>query len=481
MSDSKKEVRVRFAPSPTGYLHVGGARTAIFNWLFARHTGGAFVLRIEDTDAERSSGESEASLLEDLRWLGLDWDEGPETGGPHAPYRQSERLDLYRAAADDLIARGLAYPCFCTDADLERKREAATAAGRATHYDGTCRDLSPAQVAARRKDGIPETVRFKVPAEVVSFDDAVRGPIDLDTDMVGDFVIIRSNALPTYNFAATCDDRDMRITHVIRGEEHLPNTLRQMLVYNALGARPPVFAHVPLILAEDRSKLSKRHGASSVGELRSQGYLPSAAVNYLVLLGWSHPREKEVLSLDELIETFTIKRINKSAAVFDPKKLAWMNGQHLRALDSDAVFDVAEPFLPSWLPERYDKPERREIVAILRDRLDVLSALEEQTRIFRDDVAPDAEAAELLATEGARAVTSALTARLRDANEAITPDAFNAMIKDTGTALGVKGKDLYFPIRAAITGSVHGPDLARVASVKGRDSVLHLLDSAAGK
>jgi len=478
MSETRKEVRVRFAPSPTGYLHVGGARTAIFNWLFARHSHGAFVLRIEDTDAERSTGESEASLIEDLRWLGLDWDEGPETGGPHAPYRQSERLGLYRAAADGLVARALAYPCFCTDEELERKREAATAAGRATHYDGTCRGLSAEDVAARRRQGIPETVRFKVPREVVSFDDAVRGPIDLDTDMVGDFVVIRSNGLPTYNFAAACDDRDMRITHVIRGEEHLPNTLRQMLVYNALGARPPVFAHVPLILAEDRSKLSKRHGASSVGELRAQGVLASAAVNYLVLLGWSHPKEKEVLSIDEMIETFTIKRINKSAAVFDPKKLSWMNGQHLRALDPDARYAAAAPFLPEWVNERYDDAQRREIVAILGDRLDMLSDLETQARIFADDVDLDAEADELLDTDGARHVVRALAERLRATTDAITPDAFNAMIKDTGAAVGAKGRDLYFPIRAAVTGSVHGPDLARVAAVKGRDSVLDLLDAA---
>jgi len=471
-------IRVRFAPSPTGYLHVGGARTAIFNWLFARHGKGTFVLRIEDTDAERSTGESERSLVEDLRWLGLDWDEGPEIGGPHAPYRQSERLDRYRAVADDLVARALAYPCFCTDEDLERKREAAIAAGRAQHYDGTCRNLTPEEVAARRAQEIRETVRFKVPADVVSFDDAVRGAMDLDTDMVGDFVILRSNGLPTYNFAAACDDHDMRITHVIRGEEHLPNTLRQMLVYNALGAKPPIFAHVPLILAEDRSKLSKRHGASSVGELRAQGILPSAAVNYLVLLGWSHPKEKEVLTREEMIETFTIKRINKSAAVFDPKKLAWMNGQHLRALDADALYAAAEPFLPDWVNERFEEAGRREIVAILGDRLDMLSDIEAQARIFADDVDLDAEADDLLATDVARNVVSALVRRLRESDDPITPDGFIAMIKDTGAALGVKGRDLYFPVRAALTGSVHGPDLARVAAVKGRDSVLRLFDSA---
>src|SRR5262245_40063865 len=259
-----RDVRVRFAPSPTGYLHVGGARTAIFNYLFARHHGGVFVLRIEDTDQERSTRASELSLLEDLRWLGLDWDEGPDLGGPYGPYRQSERMKIYRDVADKLVAAGNAYPCFCTDAELDRKREEAIAASRPPQYDGTCRDLTPDEVAAKRAQGLPEAIRFRVGEGVVRFHDAVRGDMELAHDMVGDWVTLRSNGLPTYNFACAVDDHLMKISHVIRGEEHLPNTLRQIMIYDAMGAEHPIFAHVPLILAEDRSKLSKRHGASSV-------------------------------------------------------------------------------------------------------------------------------------------------------------------------------------------------------------------------
>ncbi|MDH3198718.1 MAG: glutamate--tRNA ligase, partial [Candidatus Krumholzibacteria bacterium] len=312
---------MRFAPSPTGYLHVGGARTAIFNWLWARHTGGAFVLRIEDTDVERSTRESEAALIEDLRWLGLDWDEGPDVGGPHAPYRQSERLDLYGAIATDLVARGLAYPCFCPEEELERKRKEALTIGLPPKYDGACRSLTSQELAAKRAAGLPEATRFRVPPDMVVFDDVVRGAMELHTSMVGDFVLVRANGLPTYNFAAAVDDHRMGITHVIRGEEHLSNTLRQMLIYRAMGAVPPVFAHAPLILAEDRSKLSKRHGGSSVGELRAGGFVAGAVLNYLVLLGWSHPDAREVVTRDELIAAFSLERINASAAVFDRHKL----------------------------------------------------------------------------------------------------------------------------------------------------------------
>jgi nondiscriminating glutamyl-tRNA synthetase len=469
------DVRVRFAPSPTGYLHVGGARTAIFNWLFARRHGGAFVLRIEDTDVERSSRESEQSLLDDLRWLGLDWDEGPVVGGSYGPYRQSERLELYRAAADDFIARGLAYPCFCTDEMLEEKRRAALARGVNPQYDGTCRHLSAEEVERRRDAGQTAAVRFRVPVDIVAFDDIVRGGMDLDTHMVGDFVIVRSNGLPTYNFAAAHDDHRMNISHVVRGEEHLSNTLRQMLIYHAMAADPPVFAHVPLILAEDRSKLSKRHGAASVDDLRDRGFLPAAVRNYLALLGWSHPDEKELLPVDELIAAFDIKRINKSAAIFDSRKLAWMNGQHIRMLGADELYAIAEPYLPDWLGDRYDESQRREIVALLHDHIDTLADLEEQCEIFRDDVTPDAEAAETLASDSAGEVLRALAAALDEAADPLTADAFKAMVKDAGKSVGVKGKDLFFPVRAALTGSTHGPDLARIAGIKGRPAVLNAL------
>ena len=473
-----KNVRVRFAPSPTGYLHVGGARTAIFNYLFARHNGGTFILRIEDTDAERSTLESEQSLMADLRWLGMDWDEGPNAGGPHGPYRQSERHATYQAVADDLMARKLAYPCFCTEEELELKREEAVAESRAPQYDGTCRDLTAAEIAERRARGLPQAIRFRVGEGVVRFHDDVRGDMELGHEMVGDWVILRSNGLPTYNFAAAVDDQRMQISHVIRGEEHLPNTLRQIMIYDAVGAKHPVFVHVPLILAEDRSKLSKRHGASSVGDLRDTGYLPDAAFNYLLLLGWSHPQSKEIMPREEMIKSFSLERIGKAAAIFDRKKLEWMNGQYIRKLPLDALCGMLERFWPDDLRARYDDATRREIVAILQDSLDTLADLPHRARIFDPQVALDAETRELVSTESARRVLRGMVARLREFAGDFTPDAFKEMILATGEETGLKGKELYFPIRGAMTGSVHGPDLTRVAAVKGRDTVLRLLEEA---
>lgn len=475
---NNNETRVRFAPSPTGYLHVGGARTAVFNWLYARHTGGKFLLRIEDTDVERSTAESEISLMEDLRWLGLDWDEGPDAGGDLGPYRQSERLELYRATASDWVDRGLAYPCFCTEETLRQKREVALQAGRSPHYDGTCRDLTPPEVEANRTARAPEVIRFRVPDESVVFDDLIRGVVSLHTDTVGDFVLLRSNGLPTYNFAAAHDDHAMGITHVLRGEEHLPNTLRQILVYRALGAEPPAFGHVSLILAEDRSKLSKRHGASSVGELRERGFLPDAVVNYLTLLGWSHPQEKEKLSREELIASFSIGRINKSAAVYDPNKLAWLNGQYIRDMELDEWVEVASPFLPDHVARRFDDGERREILDILHAKVETLDQIGVQSRIFLDEVDYEDEARAVLAQPTAAEVLAGLGQEIASMTDQWTAEHIKAAFKRTGKRTGKKGKDLFFPIRAAVTGNLHGPDLARVAAVKGRAVVLKLIESA---
>ena len=478
MTTKLKDVRVRFAPSPTGYLHVGGARTAIFNYLFARHHGGTFVLRIEDTDAERSTRESEVSLLEDLRWLGLDWDEGPDVGGPYGPYRQSERMGTYREITDKLIAGGHAYPCFCTDEVLDRKRAEMVARSEAPHYDGTCRNLSPAEVAAKRAAKIPEAIRFRVGEGAARFEDAVRGAMDLGHDMVGDWVILRSNGLPTYNFAAAVDDMLMKISHVIRGEEHLPNTLRQIMIYDALGAPHPLFAHVPLILAEDRSKLSKRHGASSVGDLRASGYLPDAAGNYLLLLGWSHPQSKEIMPRDEMVKAFSIERIGKAAAVFDKQKLQWMNGQYIRKLDLDTLYKLVEPRMPQSLRDRYSAAQLREIVAILQDSMDTLGDFPKRAAIFEPQVEYEDETRALLNTDTAKKVLTSMVSKLGAHTAALTPENFKEMILATGQEIALKGKDLYFPIRGAMTGSVHGPDLTRVAAVKGRDAVLGLLEGA---
>ncbi|HKQ56623.1 MAG TPA: glutamate--tRNA ligase, partial [Candidatus Eisenbacteria bacterium] len=330
-------VRVRFAPSPTGSLHVGGARTAYFNWLFARQHRGALVLRIEDTDLERSSQDSESGVLDDLRWLGIDWDEGPDGGGEAGPYRQSERLEHYRRQAELLVSQGAAYPCFCTDAELEERRKAALAAGRPPHYDRRCRQLSAAEREAERHAGRPESIRFAVREGEEVLHDLVRGEVRFPAGMVGDFVVLRSNGLPTYNFACVVDDLGMRISHVIRAEEHLSNTPRQLMLYHALGAEPPRFAHVPLILNRDRTKMSKRSGeaAVAVSDWRRAGFVPEALLSYLALLGFHPGDDREILSREELLQSFSLERVGRSGSVFDAEKLQWVNAQLLHHAAGD--------------------------------------------------------------------------------------------------------------------------------------------------
>ncbi len=470
-------VRVRFAPSPTGYLHVGGARTAIFNYLLARNTGGQFILRIEDTDQERSTRESEESLIRDLEWLGLDWDEGPHKGGPHPPYRQSERTPIYKEITDDFVARGLAYPCFATDSEIEAQHEQAKREKRPPMFKSPYRDATPEQVAQKRQQGMPESIRFRVGEGTVKFTDAVRGFMELDHNMVSDFVILRSNGLPTYNFAAAVDDWKMEITHVLRGEEHLSNTLRQAMVYDALGAELPIFAHLPLILAEDRSKLSKRHGASSVDDLRSRGYLASAVVNYLVLLGWSHPDSQEIMPIEEMIRTFGVDRINKAGAVFDLKKLSWMNGQHIRAINPDEFVAIALPYLPDGIKQHYDAEQLARMCRLLQDSVEFLDDLKRTSQAFAHPIIVDDEATEFLSRESSQAVVAGLSDAVTGASE-WTADFFKGAIKTVGKEAGVKGKDLFFPVRAALTGSVHGPDLVEVAVIKGKERVAELLGAA---
>jgi glutamyl-tRNA synthetase len=472
---SGQSVRVRFAPSPTGSLHVGGARTAIFNWLFARHEGGSFILRIEDTDVERSTVESEASLLDDLRWLGLDWDEGPDAGGRSAPYRQSERLGIYRAHADDLEDSGAAYPCFCPDDLLEAKREEAMARGESPRYDGTCLALSAAEVAKNRAAGVPEVVRFRVPAGTVRFHDLVRGDVEMATEMVGDFVLIRSSGLPTYNYAAAVDDHAMGVTHVLRGEEHLSNTLRQILIYEAFGFALPEFGHLPLILAEDRSKLSKRHGGSSLGELRKDGFLPGAVFNYLVLLGWSHPEEKEVISVEELIALFSLERVSRSPSVYDREKLRWMSGQYIRRSGVNALFPAADPFFPPGIRKDYDEGQRKRILELLHEKIETFSDLPVKCAPFEAVPEYEEDAVTVLTSPDALPVIEDLERRLRSHGGDLAGTEFKAIVEETGRATGRKGRALYFPVRAALTGAIHGPDLAGLAELRGRESVLGLL------
>jgi nondiscriminating glutamyl-tRNA synthetase len=456
---------------------MGGARTALFNWLFARHEGGAFVLRVEDTDVERSERALEGVLLEDLAWLGLTWDEGPGRDGEFGPYRQSERIALYRERASRLVAEGKAYPCFCTDEELERKKEARLKAGLAPRYDGTCRSLGDAERARRRSEGRPESVRFIVPAsDERTLDDLVRGKVVFPPGMVGDFVVMRSNGLPTYNFAATIDDSLMAITHVIRGEEHLSNTVRQIMIYEALGLDMPRFAHIPLILGADRSKLSKRHGAPNICDFRERGYPAEAIVNYLAFLGWSPPGGGEIFKVEELVRHFTLERVSPSPGIFDEVKLNWVSAQHVRSGAAARYFEDALPYFPPDVREFYPRERLKEIFAILAENLPCFSRIEEEIKAFRPGrPALDGEARE--AAVSSREILEALLSALGECGE-WNAAALAALIKETGARLRVKGKALYMPLRAAVTGALHGPDLSRVMEIRGKESVLESIRAA---
>lgn len=465
-------VRVRFAPSPTGHLHVGGARTAIFNWLFARHHhGGSFIIRVEDTDQERSTAESEQMVLGDLRWLGLGWDEGPDTGGPHAPYRQSERRTFYQRVAGDLIASGDAYRCFCTEENLEQRRRTAETEGRAPHYDLTCFRLEEPEVARRLERSQPFAIRFHIPADAdVTIDDLIRGEVSWKKESVGDFILVRSDGMPTYNFSVVADDHDMGVTHVIRAEEHLTNTHRQVLIYRALKWAIPLFAHVSLILGEDRSKLSKRHGATSVSAFDEQGYLPAAMVNYLTLLGWSAPDEREVFSRDYAIEHFTLDRVQPSPAIFDKTKLTWLNGQHIQMTSGRELFERLQGRLKreGWI-EHVSDPNAREwlgaAIDLVKKGRDLLTDFIPALRFFfsYDPKNAFADHGDLL--RRSFGVLEALDRELAAHGVPLDPEGYQSLIARLKDATRLKGKDLFMPIRVALTGTDHGPELGGVLSL----------------
>jgi nondiscriminating glutamyl-tRNA synthetase len=475
-------VRVRFAPSPTGHLHVGGARTALFNWLFAKQRGGSFVLRIEDTDTVRSSRDFEGAALEDLRWLGLTWDEGPDVGGELGPYRQSDRLETYAEHAARLVAGGKAFRCYCTDEELESKRKEALARGRVPQYDGACRDLSEGERAALEAGGARPSIRLSRPTRDVSFVDLVRGEVTFASEMLGDFVIMRSDGRPTYNFAVVVDDALMRISHVIRAEEHLPNTMRQLLVYESLGYDAPEFAHVSLVVDKDRSKLSKRRGATSVAEFREAGYLPGALVNYLALLGWSPPDGREIMSLDDLAEAFDLERVSPSPAAFDEEKLDWVNAHHIREEPVGRVALLAGPFAEEAGLRVDDAARFERMVELARDGLRRLSDLPDAIAfLVGESVAMQDDASEWVRREGSRAVIGRLLASVVAGEGDLSADSFTRTLKEVGGGLGVKGKDLFMPVRAALTGRTHGPALGEVAAVLGRDVTAARLARFAGE
>lgn len=481
MSD---QVRVRFAPSPTGTLHLGGARTAIYNWAFARREGGTFILRIDDTDPERSTPQNTAQILRSLRWLGLDWDEGPEAGGDCGPYFQTERAPLYAAALEKMKADGSAYPCFCTPEELERKREVARQTGGPAGYDRTCRSLDANAVSARVAAGERPVWRLAVPLDhgPVIVDDIVRGATEFPIEAMDDFVLARSDGTPTYNFATVVDDAEMQITHVIRGDDHLANTPRQMLVFEALGYPSPRFAHLSMIWGPDGRKLSKRHGATSVEEYQERGYLPEALLNYLALLGWSLDDKTTIIPAEVLTANFSLDRISKNPAIFDQEKLDWMNGAYLREMSSEEFAKRVMPWLveagltttddtlarPDWFGELH---------ALIAERVKRLDEVAEKVEfLFREPQIDDAARDKVLMTEGAIAALDA-------AEEALSTCEWNASaieeaLRGVPEATGLKPKVAFQSIRVAITGSTVSPPLFESVAMLDRKTVLHRLATA---
>ncbi|MFN7983345.1 MAG: glutamate--tRNA ligase [Vicinamibacterales bacterium] len=460
-------MRVRFAPSPTGMLHVGNARTALFNWLLARGNSGTFVLRIEDTDTERSTHASEASIIDDIHWLGLDWDEGPDNGGPSGPYRQSERMPFYRANAQRLLDSGSAYYCFCTKEQLDADRQSALAAGRPALYNGTCRNLAKHDALARIAAGEAASIRFRVPGNrEVRFDDDVRGDVRFHTDVIGDPIIIRSDGMPAYNFAVVVDDALMGVTQVIRGEDHISNTPRQILLYEALGFTPPRFAHLAMVMGPDHTPLSKRHGATSVGEFRSKGYLPEALVNYLALIGWSPGQGDEILPIEEMARRFSLKDVGLSAGVFDEEKLAWVNRHYLKIADPARLVQLSLPHFAAagvhMTPSADGLAYLASVMPIASGSVDRVDQIPPRLAVLfhfsAEDACADPAIQQEMASEPARAVVRAFAEELATAPR-LDRDTFRAAATAVRGKTSQKGKALFHPIRVALTGKTDGPEL----------------------
>lgn len=457
-------VRVRFAPSPTGYLHIGGARTAMYNYLFAKAMGGKYILRIEDTDTERSKREYETAQIEDLKWLDLMHHEGPDVGGDYGPYRQSERGHIYKEYTDKLLKEKKAYRCFCSEEVLEEKKKIAEEKNLPPHYDGTCRNLSAAQVEENMKKGMTSVIRCITPKKAYTFTDKVRGEVTFPEDMVGDFVIVRGNDIPVYNFAVVIDDMTMKISHVIRAEEHLNNTLRQLILYEAYGATPPTFCHVSLLIGQDRQKLSKRHGATSVRLYKEQNYLPSAMLNYLLQLGWSHPEEKDIFNIHEL-PTFNLDRFTKSAAIYDIVKLNHINGEHLRLLPTKALIAEVEKILPADHPfKKMDTEWKERCVTLSKEKMSFYSDITPLLDLyFGSEVSTEADYVEARSWETTPQIQAYLKGEVAKAKAAgkkfVTEAEYNEWSNHVKGELKIKGKQLFMGIRAVLTLQAHGSDL----------------------
>lgn len=477
------EVRVRYAPSPTGHLHIGNARTALFNYLFAKHHGGKFIIRIEDTDVKRNVAGGEENQLTYLKWLGMDWDESVDVGGEYGPYRQTERLDLYRPHVQDLLDRGLAYRCYCTEEELEKEREEQMARGETPRYSGKCRHLTPEQIAAYDAEGRPYSIRFRVPeGRTFAFDDLVKGTISFESDISGDFVIVKKDGIPTYNFAVVLDDHLMKISHVLRGEDHVSNTPRQLMIYDAFGWEPPVFGHMTLIVGENHKKLSKRDESviQFIEQYDQLGYLPEALFNFIALLGWSPEGEEEFFTKDELISIFDAGRLSRSPAVFDTNKLAHLNNHYIKNADPDRIARLAIPHLQKAgrLPAELTPEQEtwaKALVALYQEQMTAASEIVALSDLFfRSDLELEEEAAAVLAEPQVPAVLSAFLAKVEGLNE-YTVENIAPAIKEVQKETGSKGKGLFMPIRVALTGQMHGRDLNQTIFLLGKSKVLDRL------
>ncbi len=475
-----EKIKVRFAPSPTGPLHIGGARSALFNYLFAANKQGELVLRIEDTDLDRSKREYEDEIHESLRWLGIEWQEGADIGGANGPYRQTERLDIYEGYTKQLLDSGNAYYCFCSEDELEAERNSLSEKGETPRYLGKCRNLTEEERAQREKEGKRPTVRFRVPEnQTILIDDLVRGQVSFETENMGDFIIIKSDGIPTYNFAVVIDDVLMGITHVIRAEEHLSNTPRQLMLYEALGFDKPFFAHISLILGEDRQKMSKRHGATSLFQYRDLGYLPEAMFNFLALLGWAPEGENQIMTKADLGKAFSLERVSKSPAVFDLDKLNWLNQQYLL---SKSLLDYKQLLVDFVSKSNYaadinklNEQQFNNLAKSLQPRLVFLGELDSHLQILFEPCQISEEAFNVLKDDGVIEVLCHIKNNLPEDLEVSILEVF---LKSTVKELKIKAKQLYMPLRCALSGQLHGMELPVMINIWGRDETLRRLTSA---
>lgn len=484
----EKQVRVRYAPSPTGHLHIGNARTALFNYLFARSQNGKFIIRIEDTDVKRNIAGGEESQLTYLKWLGMDWDESVDVGGEYGPYRQMERLDIYKNLYEDLLERGLAYKCYMTEEELEAEREGQIARGETPRYAGNHRELTEEQVKQFEEEGRIPSIRFRVPEnrEYV-FNDIVKGEVSFNSNDFGDFVIVKKDGIPTYNFAVAADDHFMEISHVLRGDDHISNTPKQMMIYEAFGWDVPQFGHMTLIVNESRKKLSKRDESiiQFIEQYEALGYLPEAIFNFIALLGWSPVGEEEVFSKDEFIEMFDAARLSKSPALFDSQKLKWMNNQYMKKQDLDRVVELSLPHLVkagrvSENPTEQELAWIRDVIALYHDQMSFGAEIVELSDMFfKDHVDYEEEGQEVLKGEQVPEVLRVFAAEL-EALEEVEPATVKATIKAVQKQTGQKGKGLFMPIRVATTGQTHGPELPNAIALLGKEKVLNRVRKVIG-